>query len=532
MLTTTLSLLTVGMLSAPEPTAQQVTNSNQSFADAYRAFVQENGLRCGTPPQDPNFQEPLNPSDCAYTSTTIKSQYDPTYIFEIPVVVHVIQNSSGTGFLSTSDVQSQIDILNEDFRALPGTNGSNGVDSMIQFRLATEDEFGNPTTGITYSTNTTWFNDGGSYWTSLAWDTNRFMNIYTNSASGFLGYVPDLPQGGIVGSDSDRIVCLWSAFGRNSAGGPPYNQGRTATHEVGHYLGLYHTFDGGCASTSGCYSNGDTICDTNPESSPRFGCPSNPVSCGNSDPYTNYMDYTDDLCMEDFTEEQVNRMRCTLEFWRPNLADVIGADPVADFSATPLTGDAPLAVSFSDLSVGTNVNAWSWDFGDGNSSTAQNPTHVYTVPGTYDVTLTASGDAGSDIEGKGDYIVVTVNSDASATDRNGSGTNPDIFDWVTLPVLGTNWVSTIDAGSIGASGISFVFGFGAPTQLPTAFGELLIDPTAALFLSNVSFVVGGTATHTEPVPNDTSLLGVAVYTQGFLNGIGQLTNAIDLVLGT
>jgi len=537
MLSASLSLLALGLApgatpAPPVPGPQQ--QDPQTLADAYRDHVRDNGLRCGTPPRDPAFDgdRGLNPSDCAYGSTNPTAQYGATFVFEIPVVVHVIQTTSGTGFLSQAQVQSQIDILNEDFQALPGTNGENGFDTGIRFRLADEDPDGNPTNGITYSTNNTWYNDGGQYWNSLAWDTNRYLNIYTNNASGFLGYVPDLPQGGIVGSNADRVVCLWSAFGRDSAGGPPYDQGRTATHELGHYLGLWHTFQGGCAPASSCNSNGDTICDTNAEQSPRFGCPGNPVSCGTADPKTNYMDYTDDLCMEDFTEEQSRRMRCTLEFWRPDLAEVIGQDPVADFSAAPLTGDAPLSVDFTDLSEGTNLTSWAWDFGDGGSSTAQDPTYVYSVPGTYTVALTATGDNGSDVEVKSDLIVVTVNSDASATNRNDSGVNPDIFDSVTLPVLGTDWVSTIDAGAVGATGLTFVFGYGSPTQVLTPFGELLIDPTSAFFLSNISFVASGTSTHTEAVPNDNALLGLAVFTQGFLNAQNRLTNAIDLVLGT
>jgi hypothetical protein len=277
--------------------------------------------KCGTPARDLSFTGGPNdgPSDCAYSSNNPLAVYAPTFVYDIPVVVHVIQHSNGDGYISPTMVQSQIDILNEDFLALTGTNGAPGTDCQVRFSLATTDPGGSSTTGITYSVDNNWFNDNGSYWNSLGWDTDRYMNIYTNDASGYLGYVPDLPQGGIVGQSNDRIVVYWESFGRNSPYGAPYDQGRTATHEVGHYLGLYHTFDGGCASTSGCNSNGDLICDTNPESGPNWDCPSNPSSCGSSDPVHNYMDYTDDLCMWEFTQEQARRMRCTLEFWRPDL---------------------------------------------------------------------------------------------------------------------------------------------------------------------------------------------------------------------
>ena len=261
-------------------------------------------------------------ADCSFSRTNIEAQYDPSVRkYRIPVVVHIITNSSGsTGNIPDSRVYSQIDVMNEDFLAIAGTNGAPGTDVQIEFYLATEDPDGNPTTGITRSANTTWFNDGGSYWNSLAWDTNRYLNIYTNSAGGALGYVPNLPQGGIAGSSSDRVVVLYSTFGRN-APYVPFHLGRTSTHEVGHYLGLEHTFNGGCSNS---YTSGDLIVDTNPESSPTFGCPGNRSSCGQQAPFHNYMDYSDDICMNQFTPEQANRMRCTLEHYRPLLYSVAG----------------------------------------------------------------------------------------------------------------------------------------------------------------------------------------------------------------
>ncbi|MBZ0173261.1 MAG: zinc metalloprotease [Phycisphaerales bacterium] len=287
---------------------------------AQSGYYQNLGTRCASEPSLMQVDLRGSGADCSFSRTNVEAQYEPgNGLLRVPVVVHVIQNTSGTGFISASRVQSQIDVMNEDFQAIAGTNGANGSDAQIEFFLATEDENGNPTNGITYSTNNTWFNDGGSYYNTLAWDTNRYLNIYTNSASGALGYVPDLPQGGIAGSNADRVVVLYSTFGRN-APFVPFHLGRTTTHEVGHYFGLYHTFDGGCASASSCSTNGDRICDTNPESSPTFGCPGSRTSCGAQAPKDNYMDYSDDICMEKFTHDQNNRMRCTIEHYRPNLA--------------------------------------------------------------------------------------------------------------------------------------------------------------------------------------------------------------------
>jgi hypothetical protein len=285
---------------------------------AFGHYFQQAHTRCGTPDRRP-LPGLDSPTDCSYTRTNPDAAYDPGVgVFRIPVVVHVIQRTDGTGFIPDARVRSQIDILNEDFRALAGTLGAPGTDTGIEFYLATVDPDGNPTDGITNSTNNTWYNDSGRYWETLAWDTNRYLNIYTNSADGYLGYVPDLPQGGIAGDDADRVVVLHEAFGRD-APLRPFDLGRTATHEVGHYLGLYHTFDGGCGSTSTCNTSGDLICDTNRQDQPTWGCPSSASSCGGPAPFDNYMDYSDDRCMDRFTPIQARRMRCSMEFYRPNL---------------------------------------------------------------------------------------------------------------------------------------------------------------------------------------------------------------------
>jgi hypothetical protein len=317
--------------SEPRPVMQLGDLKYYSWAEyvASDAF-RELGLRCGIQASPPSTEVQV-PSDCSSSSTSILPQYEPQggTLYEIPVVVHIIEHTNGDGQILDGMVLSQIDVLNEDFRALAGSLGEDGNDAVIQFYLAEFDPQGNPTTGITRTVNNEWFEDNGNYWDTLAWDTNKYLNIYTNNAGGFLGYVPSLPQGGLVGDDEDRVVVLWSAFGRNSPIGPPYHLGRTATHEVGHYFGLNHTFSGGCSSPVGCYSNGDLICDTNPEASPVFGCPTSHVSCGTDDPYDNYMDYSDDICYERFTPEQVNRMRCTLENYRGDLPRPSTACPPA-----------------------------------------------------------------------------------------------------------------------------------------------------------------------------------------------------------
>lgn len=307
-----------------------------SWAEFFDSDVfKSKGMRCGSTFLDGVLDPADAPSDCSYNNTNPLDSYAPVTPYRIPVVVHVLRNSNGTlGDISESMVESQIRILNEDFLALAGTNGGQGTDIQVEFFLATLDPNGQPTNGITYSNNTTWYNDSGTYYNELAWDPNRFLNIYTNTAGGYLGYVPFLPQNGAVGSKADRVVINWTAFGDNSPGGPPYHKGRTATHEVGHYLGLFHTFDNGCGSATACYTSGDRICDTQPEGSPAFGCPTGRTTCSDPDPVRNYMDYSDDLCMTNFTPEQARRMRCTMQWYRP---DVFQAGDTLMLASTALT---------------------------------------------------------------------------------------------------------------------------------------------------------------------------------------------------
>ena len=211
------------------------------------------------------------------------------------------------------------------------------------------------------------------------------------------------------------------------------------------------------------------------------------------------------------------------------------SDPIANFTATPTSGDEDLFVTFTDSSAGTGLATWAWTFGDGGSSSLQNPTHTYVDPGTYTVALTVTGTNGTDTETKNGYITVNDVFDAAVTPYNGAGGNPVIYTSITLPILGTGWKSDIDGGSIGASGLSFAVGYSAPLGgIFTAFGELLIDTTSPWLFTSISGGSSGISHHTVNIPNDPALAGLNAYVQGYLNNVGgssQLTNALHLELG-
>jgi hypothetical protein len=284
--------------------------------DDFRDYVQsqfflDHGLRCGSD-RLPQFYSLGSSADCNSSNTTIKAEYSASggVTYTIPVWVHEIRNKNGTlGVLNSTQISSQIQALNVAF-------ASHG----IQFA---HPSIGSSLGGTTLSKNTTWYNDKGTYYNTLARDVHNNLNIYTNTASGNLGYAYVPSGGGVVGNKWDRVVIYYRAFGNPGTYGAPYNEGDTTVHEVGHYLGLYHTFQGGCASASGCANNGDLICDTDPEGSAHFSPCVDPMTCGNPDPIHNFMDYSDDPCMYEFTSNQQNRMRCTVANIRTRIPDTI-----------------------------------------------------------------------------------------------------------------------------------------------------------------------------------------------------------------
>lgn len=233
-------------------------------------------------------------------------------VITIPVVVHVVYNTV-TENISDAQVLSQIDVLNADFRRLNADADNvwaQAADSEIAFCMATVDPSGNVTTGITRTSTTVTafgtndqvkFNASGG---KDAWPADQYLNIWVCDISGgILGYA-QFPGGA---ASTDGVVVDYQYYGTIGTATAPFDLGRTCTHEVGHWLNLRHIWgDGNC--------NVDDFVDDTPTSdAPNYGCPLGHVSCSTVDMVQNYMDYTDDACMNLYTSGQKTRMRALFE---------------------------------------------------------------------------------------------------------------------------------------------------------------------------------------------------------------------------
>ncbi len=237
-------------------------------------------------------------------------------VITIPVVVHILYNTSAQN-ISDAQVRSQLKALNDDFRRMNSDAGNTpaafkpfAADTRIEFCLAQVTPQGKPGSGIIRKyTNKTGFSldDAMKFSASGgddAWDTKSYLNIWVCNFSGqALGYA-SFPGGQ---ADKDGVVIQYDVFGTTSKVRPVFNKGRTTTHEVGHWLGLKHIWgDNSCGN--------DGIDDTPQQSGNNYNCPSFPrmSSCSpnaNGDMFMNFMDYTNDDCMNLFTGGQAKKIR-------------------------------------------------------------------------------------------------------------------------------------------------------------------------------------------------------------------------------
>jgi Pregnancy-associated plasma protein-A len=201
-------------------------------------------------------------------------------------VVHVVGTAAVQNAVTSAQIANQISVLNSNF---------SGSSMEMNFTLK---QVIRKSTNVLASYSTT-DNVKKSPNGSVPVDATRNLNLWVcNLEGGLLGYAT-FPGGSTA---VDGVVVLYSSLPGGAAA--PYNQGKTATHEVGHWAGLYHTFQGGCAKSA---SGGDGVADTPAEKSPAYGCPVNRNTCptiAGDDPIRNYMDYSDDGCMTNFTAGQ------------------------------------------------------------------------------------------------------------------------------------------------------------------------------------------------------------------------------------
>jgi hypothetical protein len=256
-------------------------------------------------------------------------------IIYIPVVVHVIHNGDAYGVnenISDEQVESQITVMNQDFRKMTGTPGFNsnpvGADTQIEFVLAKVDPNGNPTNGINRINlcQDSWSPDDidSNVKPNTIWDATQYMNMWSVNFTdaSLLGYA-QFPESSLAGLDiaaqsatTDGVVAGYKFFGSSAlttgAFQEPFDRGRTMTHEVGHFLGLRHIWgDNSVCPTTNTDTNKDFVEDTPAANGPNSGCVAGTDTCptnpGN-DMIQNYMDYTDDTCMNIFTTGQKARI--------------------------------------------------------------------------------------------------------------------------------------------------------------------------------------------------------------------------------
>jgi hypothetical protein len=285
------------------------------------------------------------------TSRTI----GPDEVLLIPLVVHVVYHGPAEN-ISEAQIRSQLTVLNEDYRRLnvdkkntPAVFASVATDPHIQFRLAGITRTHTKKTSFSYNDDVKYTSKGGID----AWDAEKYLNIWVcNLGDNLLGYA-QFPG---LSPLTDGVVIKNTAFGNTGTAAAPYDKGRTATHEIGHWLNLFHIW----GDRTDCKGT-DHVDDTPLQGASNSGCPAFPhISCNNSpngDMFMNYMDYTDDACMNLFTKSQQKRMQAVLSTIKPKIADAPG------LGIAGLDNSGKLS-TFASLAQHTKAGDWTYTAND------------------------------------------------------------------------------------------------------------------------------------------------------------------------
>jgi hypothetical protein len=308
---TSLTLLALGLAvaltsisSTNKARAKTSVGDNASFSLNHRTLTASPApkrQRCATKDLDETTATQIQTSLDQFNNN--RGQLRKSGSVTVPVYFHVINTGKGiaNGDVPATMLKAQVDVLNASYGGATG-----GVNTPYRFVLA----------GVDRTTNASWFAAGPDtaaereMKSALHVGNAGVLNFYTNNAGGVLLGWATFPFWYAGDPLMDGVVCLYSSLPGGSE--VPYNEGDTGTHEVGHWLGLFHTFQGGCAAV---YN--DFVADTPAERKPAFGCPVGLDSCPKEglDPIENFMDYSDDPCMYKFTAGQSARMEAlTLQY--------------------------------------------------------------------------------------------------------------------------------------------------------------------------------------------------------------------------
>lgn len=383
------------------------------------------------------YKELSNGKENQVFSVLDSSECNQHYV--IPVVFHVFSDDA-VNKVPLAQIQSALDVLNRDINGL--NDDYETVDPFfydrrskmnITFALPSIDPDGKPTNGVTYHPKNSGFGNHLNYDDSVskyAWDNYKYMNVYimldlyadgVTNQSGVAWY----PNTTMSDNNLARIVYNYSYLGNQGSSFADANFQSVLTHEVGHWLNLAHTFQGGCEGDN------DSVDDT-PSTLVGAGCGPNTFSCGHPANGDNYMDYTE--CYSMFTVGQVDRMMTALTLhptrlplWQIENLKATGtykyykpAVPSAEFMATKESVTEGESINFTDISCG-NPYKWEWTFEGGSPAVSQekNPQILYSKPGKYVASLIATNTQGSSKTTAMEIIVLAdVNSSVNETNNN------------------------------------------------------------------------------------------------------------------